>query len=70
MKQNIPYSIESSTTLKLNKLCSEDQNNEEIKQTISERDKSNPPFYIHRKAWEFAMAEIALKRLNKLNMKS
>src|SRR5215211_2757579 len=71
MKQNIPYSINSSHTLKLNRLCSlEDWNNEEIKQTISELYKSNPPSYIHRKVWEFAMGIIAMKRFNKLNMNS
>jgi len=70
MKQNIPYSINSSHTLKLNRLCSlEDWNNEEIKQTISELYKSNPPSYIHRKVWEFAMGIIAMKRFNKLNDK-
>ena len=56
MKQNTPYSIDSSNTLKLNILCSlEDWNNDEIRQIISELYKSNPPFYIYRKAWEFAM---------------
>ena len=35
MKQNIPYSIDSSNTLKLNRLCSlEDWNNDEIRQTF------------------------------------
>jgi SAM-dependent methyltransferase len=71
MKQNIPYSIDSSNTLKLNRLCSlEDWKNDETRQTISELHKSNPPSYIHRKAWEFAMGIIAMKRFNKLNMNS
>ena len=71
MKQNIPYSIDSSNPLKLNRLCSlEDWNNDEIRQTISELHKSNPPSYIHRKDWEFAMGIIAMKRFNKLNMNS
>jgi hypothetical protein len=70
MKQNTPYSIDSSNTLKLNILCSlEDWNNDEIRQTISELYKSNTPSYIHRKAWEFAMGIIAMKRFNKLNDK-
>jgi SAM-dependent methyltransferase len=71
MKQNIPYYIDSSNTLKLYRLCSlVDWNNDKIRQTISELHKSNPPSYIHRKAWEFAMGIIAMKRLNKLNMNS
>ena len=71
MKQNIPYSINSSNTPKLNRLCSlEDWNNDEIRQTISELHKSNPPSIIHRKYWEFAMGIIAMKRFNKLNMNS
>jgi hypothetical protein len=32
--------------------------------------KSNPPSYIHRKAWEFAIGIKAMKRFNKLNMNS
>jgi hypothetical protein len=70
-KQNTPYSIDSSNTLKLIRLSSlEDWNNDEIRQTISELYKSNPLSYIHRKAWEFAMGITARKRLNKLNMNS
>jgi hypothetical protein len=56
----------------LNKqLCSlEDWNNDAIRQTISELHKSNPPSYIHRKAWEFVMGIIVMKIFNKLNMNS
>jgi SAM-dependent methyltransferase len=69
MKQNFPYSINSSNKPNLNRLCSlEDWNNEEIRQSFSELHKSNPPF-IHRKDWEFAMGIIAMKRFNKLNDK-
>ena len=68
MKQNFPYSINSSNTPKLNRLCSlEDWNNEEIRQIFSEL--HNPPVIIHRKAWEFAMGILAMKRFNKLNDK-
>jgi SAM-dependent methyltransferase len=71
MKQNNPYSINSNNTLKLNRVCSlEDWNNDEIRQTISELYKSNPPTTIHRKNWEFAIGIIAMKRFNKLNMNS
>ena len=71
MKQNNPYSLNSSTTAKLKRLCSlEDWDNDEIRQTISELHKSNPPVIIHRKNWEFAMGIIAMKRFNKLNMNS
>ena len=70
-KQNIPYSINSSNTSKLNRLCYlEDWNNDEIIQTISELYKSNTPTTIHRKYWEFAMGIIAMKRFNKLNMET
>jgi hypothetical protein len=49
-------------------LCSlEDWNNEEIRQIFSEL--HNPPVTIHRKAWEFAMGVLAMKRFNKLNDK-
>jgi SAM-dependent methyltransferase len=69
MKQNIPYSVNPSNRPKLNGLCSlEDWNNDEIRQTISELHESNPPIIIHRKAWEFAMGILAMKRFNKLNM--
>ena len=45
MKQNFPYSINSSNTPNLNRLCSlEDWNNEEIRQIFSELHKSNPPY--------------------------
>ncbi|HET9807220.1 MAG TPA: class I SAM-dependent methyltransferase [Nitrososphaeraceae archaeon] len=68
MKQNFPYSINSSNTPKLNRLCSlEDWNNEEIRQIFSEL--HHPPVIIHRKAWEFAMGVLAMKRFNKLNDK-
>jgi SAM-dependent methyltransferase len=68
MKQNFPYSINSSNTPNLNRLCSlEDWNNEEIRQTFSEL--HHPPVIIHRKAWEFAMGILAMKRFNKLNDK-
>jgi len=71
MKQNIPYFINSSNTLKLNRVSLlEDWNNDEIRQTISELHNSNPPVYIHRKDWEFAMGILAMKRFNKLNMNS
>ena len=71
MKQNNPYSLNSNTTAKLKRLCSlEDWDNDEIRQTISELHKSNPPVIIHRKNWEFAMGIIAMKRFNKLNMNS
>jgi SAM-dependent methyltransferase len=70
-KQNIPYSINSFNRPKLNRLCSlEDWNNDEIRQTISELQKSNTPIIIHRKDWEFVMGIIAMKRFNKLNMNS
>jgi hypothetical protein len=66
MKQNFSYSVKSSNTPKLNRLCSlEDWNNEEIRQIFSEL--HNPPVTIHRKAWEFAMGVLAMKRFNKLN---
>jgi SAM-dependent methyltransferase len=68
-KQNIPYSINPFNSPKLNRLCSlEDWNNDEIRQTLSELHKSNPPISIHRKDWEFAMGILAMKRFNKLNM--
>jgi SAM-dependent methyltransferase len=68
MKQNFPYSINSSNTPKLNRLCSlEDWNNDEIRQTFSEL--HNPNVIIHRKSWEFAMGILAMKRFNKLNDK-
>ena len=71
MKQNDPYSINSSDTPKLNRLCSlEDWDNDEIRQILSELLKSDPPVIIHRKAWEFAMGILAMKRFNKLNMNS
>ena len=68
MKQNFPYSINSSNKPNLNRLCSlEDWNNEEIRQIFSEL--HNPPIIIHRKSWEFAMGILAMKRFNKLNDK-
>jgi SAM-dependent methyltransferase len=71
MKQNFPYSINSSETPKLNRLCSlEDWDNDEIRQILSELHKSNPPVIIHRKSWEFAMGLLVMKRFNKLNMHS
>src|SRR5215204_3954755 len=69
MKQNFLYSINSSNKPNLNRLCSlEDWNNEEIRQIFSEL-YNNPPVIIHRKAWEFAMGILAMKRFNKLNDK-
>jgi SAM-dependent methyltransferase len=66
MKQNFPYSINSSITPTLNRLCAlEDWDNDEIRQIFSEF--LNPPVIIHRKAWEFAIGILAMKRFNKLN---
>jgi SAM-dependent methyltransferase len=68
IKHNFPYSINSSNTPKLNRLCSlEDWNNDEIKQIYYELHHS--PVIIHRKYWEFAMGLLAMKRFNKLNDK-
>jgi SAM-dependent methyltransferase len=69
MKQNNPYSIDLSDTPQLNRVCSlEDWDNNEIIQILSELHKSNSPVIIHRKAWEFAMGILAMKRFNKLNI--
>jgi SAM-dependent methyltransferase len=68
MKKNFPYSIDPKQKLKLNRLCClEDWDNEEFRRILSELQKLNPPFLIHRKDWEWALGIIAMGRYNKLN---
>jgi SAM-dependent methyltransferase len=71
MKKNFPYSIDPNQKLKLNRLCSlEDWNNEEFRRILSELQKLKPPILIHRKDWEWALGIIAMGRYNKLNENS
>ena len=66
MKQNFSYSINSSKSPKLNRLCSlDDWDNKEIRQILSQLYKSNPSVIMHRKAWEFAMGILAIERFKK-----
>jgi SAM-dependent methyltransferase len=71
LKQTFPYTIDSSQTPKLNRLCYlEDWNNEEFRLILSELQKLNPFGFIHRKDWEWALGIIAMERYNKLNENS
>jgi SAM-dependent methyltransferase len=71
MKKNFQYSIDPNQKLKLNRLCTlEDWDNEEFRRILSELQKLNPPFLIHRKDWEWALGIIAMERYNKLNENS
>ena len=70
LKQSFPYESNAFQRLKLNRLCSlEDWNNDEIRQILSELQMLTHPIIIHRKQWEWAMGILAMKRFNKLNDK-